>query len=665
MRKLLLFVIAVMSGWPALCQNPSTVFTIPNRNILLPCGVTCTSFNVQVPHIKKTTSYIVTTPPYKPYAYTTPGGTELLNTYADDVWSNRINLPFAFSFCFFGTNYTSLLMGSNSVISFDPNLYEGDFNEWEILGPLPNFQQEAAAIFGPLHDIDPRSIFNPAPTTRKIEWRVEGNAPYRRFIGSYNSVAVFNFDMDALKATHQMVLYENTGIIEVYIKDKPIYPDWNDGLATLGLQNYNRSQAVTAPGKNGTQWGSMGMDSCFRFVPSGGATLFKRAELLVNGVVVSTNAADTSTTSPGSLNLNFPNVCPTADSTAYEIRVYFGSCSNPAFDVPFSDTVFVKKSTFSATATKTDASCTTGGSITVTNVGGIAPYTYSIDNGANYQGGNVFSNLPAGSYTIVAQDAGNCPVTVPITIALIGAVNVNAGPDTTICMGASLPRTITSNATNYSWSPATGVSNPTVTSAILSPQVTTTYTVTASIGNCTAQDTVVITVAPGATASAGADAIILQGQTYQLQASASPGSQVWTPNTGLSASNILNPVAHSTQTITYTLNVTTAQGCIASDDMTLTVVPYCIRPMDAFTPNGDGVNEYWLVTNGSGCLDKARAQVFNRYGAKVFESNDYRNDWNGTYKGKPLPDGTYYFIITFRLITGKEENLKGSLTILR
>jgi gliding motility-associated-like protein len=127
----------------------------------------------------------------------------------------------------------------------------------------------------------------------------------------------------------------------------------------------------------------------------------------------------------------------------------------------------------------------------------------------------------------------------------------------------------------------------------------------------------------------------------------------------------LNPSASPSQTTTYKLKVTTPQGCVATDSMVVNVVPYCIKPMEAFSPNGDGINDLWLVTNGTGCLDKAKAEVFNRYGAKVYESNDYKNNWNGTYNGKPLPDGTYYFVITYRLINGKDQYLKGNVTIIR
>jgi gliding motility-associated-like protein len=173
-----------------------------------------------------------------------------------------------------------------------------------------------------------------------------------------------------------------------------------------------------------------------------------------------------------------------------------------------------------------------------------------------------------------------------------------------------------------------------------------------------------VTVNPGATINAGPDAIIIAGDVYQMQASGTAGNYLWTPATGLSSASILNPTATPTATTTYSIKVTTALGCIAADYMTLTVVPYCVKPMNAFTPNGDGINDRWLITNGN-CLSSATVQVFNRYGAKVFESNDYKNDWQGTYSGDPLPDGTYYYIIKYRLINGRAQVLKGNVTILR
>jgi gliding motility-associated-like protein len=380
--------------------------------------------------------------------------------------------------------------------------------------------------------------------------------------------------------------------------------------------------------------------------------------------VIATNTTDSSTIG-GLLNLNFGNICPTADSTAYAIRVVYGSCSNPAIEVSFTDTVFVKKTGLNATITKTDATCDNNGSITI-NTTSTIPLQYSINNGTNYYSTNVFTNLAPGTYAVsVNATTTSCPFTQNVTIALNGSISVNAGLDTTICAGASFTRTLVSTATSYVWTSSGGLNSPSVSpAAVLSPQATTTYTITAIRGNCTATDELLVNVIPGATVNAGQDASIFGGQSYTMQATASAGVYAWTPATGLSNAGILQPVATPQVTTTYTLQVTNSQGCISSDQIVITVIPYCIKPMEAFTPNGDGINDYWLITTGN-CLKAAKAQVFNRYGAKVFESNDYHNDWKGTYNGKPLPDGTYYFMITYTLLNGKTEYKKGNVTILR
>ena len=88
--------------------------------------------------------------------------------------------------------------------------------------------------------------------------------------------------------------------------------------------------------------------------------------------------------------------------------------------------------------------------------------------------------------------------------------------------------------------------------------------------------------------------------------------------------------------------------------------------MDAFTPNGDAQNDRWLVTTGgNACLSKVSVAVFNRYGTEVYRNDNYTNNWDGTYNGKPIPDGTYYYVNTYKLISGGTVILKGDVTILR
>lgn len=275
----------------------------------------------------------------------------------------------------------------------------------------------------------------------------------------------------------------------------------------------------------------------------------------------------------------------------------------------------------------------------------------------------VLSPTTTTQYTVTGT-LGSCTLSRTINVTVAAQRNLNVHADTTICTGASFNSNGSGNATTYSWSPTAGVSNPAIANPVLSPANTTAYTVTATTGNCSISRTFTVTVVAGINIFAGNDITIIEGQTIQLQGSGSQGTYLWTPSTGLSSVSILNPNASPLVTTTYTLKITSAQGCTGTDDVIVTVVPYCIKPMEAITPNGDGINDRWLVTNGN-CLSNASVHVYNRYGSLVYENKDYKNDWDGTYKGKPVPDATYYFVIEYSLLDGRHVTQKGSLTILR
>ncbi|HPH86371.1 MAG TPA: gliding motility-associated C-terminal domain-containing protein [Ferruginibacter sp.] len=166
--------------------------------------------------------------------------------------------------------------------------------------------------------------------------------------------------------------------------------------------------------------------------------------------------------------------------------------------------------------------------------------------------------------------------------------------------------------------------------------------------------------------NAGADVKIFGAQPVQLNGSGDAGTYLWTPPTGLSASNILNPVASPAVTTIYTLTITNANGCSASDftkvEVDETGCP--ISVVNAITPNGDGINDKLIISTGN-CSGYTGVTVFNRYGSIVFKSKQYQNDWQGTYNGKPLPDGTYYAVITYQSSQGKIISKRTDLTILR
>jgi len=82
---------------------------------------------------------------------------------------------------------------------------------------------------------------------------------------------------------------------------------------------------------------------------------------------------------------------------------------------------------------------------------------------------------------------------------------------------------------------------------------------------------------------------------------------------------------------------------------------------NAFSPNGDGINDTWVITHLS-AYPGATVQVFNRYGQLVFQSENNSKTWDGTYNGKPLPMATYYYIIDLK---NNQKKLAGSITIFK
>jgi gliding motility-associated-like protein len=340
--------------------------------------------------------------------------------------------------------------------------------------------------------------------------------------------------------------------------------------------------------------------------------------------------------------------------------------TNSAFLTEYGNATFVN---LVSSETSTRASCTnpTGGSITIIATGGLSPYTYSI-NGGPFQSSNVFSGLTQGAKTVVIKDAGCQAVTKTITIGFDDNLTLTTNADTVVCAGAPVQMFATTNSasTTYSWSPSAGLTNANIGNPLATTNTATVYTVSATLNGCSRVKTVNIGIKPNPVITAGPNKIIVDGDQVQLTGNASNASSIaWTPNNTLTGANTLFPIARPSATTVYTLTVKDNNNCTSTATATITVIPYCIKVRDAFTPNGDGMNDNWLVTNGAVCTSQIIAAVFNRYGQQVYKNENYQDNWDGSYKGKPVPDGTYYYAITFRLVNGISFTVKGDVTILR
>lgn len=156
---------------------------------------------------------------------------------------------------------------------------------------------------------------------------------------------------------------------------------------------------------------------------------------------------------------------------------------------------------------------------------------------------------------------------------------------------------------------------------------------------------------------------ILEGGQIKLNPAFVYGNDLsyrWTPPSFLSSDTAYSPVSQPTDDIRYTFTVTGEGGCSVSDTIFIKVLKSPEIP-NAFSPNGDGINDTWNIKYLES-YPGATVDVFNRFGQVVYRSLGYNRPWDGTVQGKVLPIGTYYYIINPK--NGKPV-YTGSITIIR
>ncbi len=446
MRKILpfIFLFICIGNW---AFSQSCIPTNLNGStIVISCNAPCSDIGFQVPHLKTTEDYIVNSIPYNAFAYT--GGTVVSSIYIDDKFSPLITM--GFPFCFYGQTYNDIVIGSNAVVTFEAicanaaNAYTLDvggvpqpipYNSPASPAGIGTTYYPRASIMGVYQDIDPAN--SPLPT-RRIEYRVEGTAPCRKFVISYKDIRMFS--CNNLIATNQIVLYENTGVVEVYIQDKPVCPTWISGLGIIGVQDFTRTKAVAAPGKNCTAFSES--NTGYRFTPSGTNSRYLSSELLdMGGAVIA--LADTATTVPGILDINFPNICPGPSVTQYIVRTRFSSCPVGPIMENLDTINVVRNNVLPVAVDSVPTTCNTNsGSITITPSAGVAPYTATATGPGgpyNYNGASpiVFSNLPAGMYSIYVTDNFGCDTSFNIEVTAITSLSQTVTSTNTSCAGAN------------------------------------------------------------------------------------------------------------------------------------------------------------------------------------------------------------------------------------
>ncbi|SFH24353.1 T9SS type B sorting domain-containing protein [Pontibacter chinhatensis] len=304
------------------------------------------------------------------------------------------------------------------------------------------------------------------------------------------------------------------------------------------------------------------------------------------------------------------------------------------------------------------------GSISIDEVvGGTAPYTYSLD-GATFTAAATLTDVAPGTYTLTVKDAAGCTYSIEVQVE----EGVSSKLDYVhhlACSGGNTGEIVFASTgadaqTQYSIDGGKTFQKSPVFKELAKGtyQLITKFSeaCTINVGTVEVKEAEVmlaevtpLTKAVGLEKTGSAAVTKITGgvgpYTYSLDGGSFTSDSVFT---NLSARE-------------YTLTVKDSRGCMT----TATFVIEGLGDIDipnGFTPNGDGMNDTWVLKNLPNLYPNCQVTVYNRWGSEVFSSKGYKRPWDGTYKGKRLPDGTYYTIIEFGDGTAP---IKTSVTIMR
>ncbi len=320
------------------------------------------------------------------------------------------------------------------------------------------------------------------------------------------------------------------------------------------------------------------------------------------------------------------------------------------------------------------------GSATALVSGGDGPYTYAWNTNPPQTTVSI-NGLGANVYVLTVTDSKNCSVTATATLTEPAPITI-----TTNATGSNCFNTSTGQVT-LSTSGGTAPYNYTLNGIVKSDTVFTglapgTYGVLVTdVNGC--QGSAQFTVASPSQLSVDLTApeqTILTGMQTQLNTVVTSSSAVvnyiWTPSAAIvydncpDTANCPNPLAAPKTTTNIMVTVVNADGCSASDTLTIYVLnqPSAFIPT-AFTPNGDGLNDrFEFDILGA---EKLEVNVFNRWGEKVyFNANQPNgitgaNGWDGTKDGKDAPNDTYVYQLVVTYFDGVTKDISGTVSIMR
>lgn len=195
-----------------------------------------------------------------------------------------------------------------------------------------------------------------------------------------------------------------------------------------------------------------------------------------------------------------------------------------------------------------------------------------------------------------------------------------------------------------------------------------------STTGCDSVHTVILSIVNNVSVELPTEITIKLGETTTLNPVVTPPSGLvytWLPDPSLSCLDCPHPIASPIVTTNYSLTVSDQGGCVDSDEITVIVQRPGVYIPNSFSPNGDGLNDVFMVfSDGKSVKKVVSFKVFSRWGESVYEyydfpPDDYNYGWNGTHRGDLLDVAVFVYYTEVEFIDGRKQLYKGDVTLVR
>lgn len=293
-------------------------------------------------------------------------------------------------------------------------------------------------------------------------------------------------------------------------------------------------------------------------------------------------------------------------------------------------------------------------------------YSWTPSIGLNTSTGNFITANPnqTQTYSVIGIDNNNCIDTTTFILKIIPVPQLQIIGSLSVCIGNSTTLTAT-GADQFNWNFGTSASSN--STAIVSPTINSTYTLSGiNSGICKDSVSFSTIVFQLPTLSLQAIDSICDGEEFIMQANGN-GIFNWKPSIGLSCTPCSNPTATIQTSTQFVVTITDANLCINKDSIFIKIEESCgedILIPNVFSPNSDGANDLFKIKVNN--IRAFECDIYDRWGLKLFSSNDPNFSWNGIVpNGTIAPDGVYFYLIKITKYNNQIKNFKGHLTLVR